>query len=1091
MSNQAGAARPRGPQQNQNGAQAQQLQNLLLDQVNQIKNRVDRIPGIEQRLHFARRSCANVLIRVAQDNGGENFYQEFLGQILNGDYTQPGNLDWSLVKQWVIRHINLSVGDSDRVTQQEEDATDLFIVVNERGQDLQATLVNKILFISGLINWEKGATVLPEVGGLPYVRFENTKLVQGHRRPVLPGAPAPNPNPNPANPEANGGDEGDRGGDENENEDEDEDEDEDGGDRDPEDEGTPDDISRGAVDNDLVLEDVIRKGDDPLLDKPAHWDEVTAFFTHEGAGRYQFILPGLNFPIEGYQAAAVLWLLLRIPDASVAGPMLSDDMGLGKTFTIIVTILVHASLQKSMAEVKADWTRQSNQARAAREESPSQPQFRPEPKHNPPDAPQGQRCPSQVSNKYYLQCPCVAGSAARRIVDNMADLPNIIVTPSAGATLWISEWDKFINPLAGMTLYVGVNGYRGDKMDLKQFRMDMERAAGPPEVPRVVQEGHATLPRPRDILVQRSRAFHEGSTNVLIVTREGCNRLKIPKDGNDRANRYAFVKIPERPAGVPDAGQGRQTRQSRQTRQAAGLFVQPTWDEEAGVPVTGCGIFAMDELHQYKGTIGKPTMPFQLLHLFKHQYRPTLAIGVSGNLLGVGPEAWVNLVAHTQGCIARHRLNADLGRLQDYHEYLALMSEWNYIQTHIQAMKEEEYVSEASRETYIGYRDNIARDFRKGIGKMVIRRTKADSFKGVKILDIAEPVTTPMKLAIPGGATLNALRANFNQIGQWMQTDYRAQVQDWAKNGKRGAKPKLEKSQDGLPKKGSQAHKDALNVSVRSVTFPSLANLAAARGTRELAKHYSGKELGALATTFTLATLDPERNTRSIRRALNSSPFTKHASTLRQSSPKYQALRDLVRTQLINTREDNIRGDQPDIGPADGSFVRHMVVFAEAPVTAYLTALLLQEQFIEDVDVILIHVSLKDRAPPEGSQRPWHCREIAFRNFQANCAKTDKNKILVGTYDLISTMHNFYRASSAVMLDVATVVERDQARDRIYRRGQTVAAQITEMWYGNHVYEHSRKVRNEGIDLMSEINWDDYGMPAPQPVLESDSELYD
>lgn len=108
------------------------------------------------------------------------------------------------------------------------------------------------------------------------------------------------------------------------------------------------------------------------------------------------------------------------------------------------------------------------------------------------------------------------------------------------------------------------------------------------------------------------------------------------------------------------------------------------WKRAAQVPIAGCGIFAMDEIHQYKvkACKGGMTHPFQLLYKFIYQENPTLAMGVSGNTMSIGPDGWHHLVGHTQQSIQRHpRLAqaAKLCRLQTPQEYARVKRDWDFV----------------------------------------------------------------------------------------------------------------------------------------------------------------------------------------------------------------------------------------------------------------------------------------------------------------------------------------------------------------------------------------------------------------------------
>ncbi|KAK8024598.1 hypothetical protein PG993_012664 [Apiospora rasikravindrae] len=985
-----------------------------------LRNRLGRI---EEKLDRLSRNPSHIMIRIA--GPGTLVYQNTIGAIAN-PFTSSGSLNWDALKRWVVTQINHAV----REEFMPGDENDEVFVLNVAGTARQA--IDRLNFITTLVQWELGELNLPVTNtNMPYIEFESTKLVQGDR-PVV------------EEPEVSIVSDVDEDVAEQNRIDK------------PEDR-VMFEVADDASDGGQVFDDVSRHAE--KLDSGANWNRVRQFFRRPGREPNQFILPNLAFPIEGYQAAAVLWLLTRIPDDKVSGPLLSDDMGLGKTFTTIVTMMAHSYLQSSFRDVLKYW----EQADLAEQQGAN-------PVHNPEDAPAGKPCPSQDRNRFWLQCPCEVGSAARAIVTSMSDLPNIIISPSGGASLWISEWDKFVQPRSGMALYVSVSGYQGTHPQLDEFCRAMGGAqlAGEAEIIEETMRGPQRRNGPvvKRRLIQRRHGFAGGSSNALLVTAEGCGPMQQPvmlaeqKEGD-----FPFVSEP-----VANEMQN--------------------YHSAIGVPVAGCGILAMDEMHKYKGE-SHETLPFKMLSLFRYQAHPTLAVGVSGNLLGIGPEAWQRHVWHTQDCIERHKFTADLGRIQTRDTFKKLREDWNYMRRLINELEADKEANIAGDRTeFERYRDKIAEDYRQGLGKMIIRRLKKDSFLGVKILDIAAPVTRPLALKMPEGPALNSLSVYFRRISQWMHRVYEEEVAEWRRHGGEGAypRPARAKAQQGLLADGvdgkkvkTERQREAYYLSTRAVTFPLLAyfpNSDNDRATRRLCRFYEAKKpLADLASQFTKATLDPKRTLATIRDMLNQSPFMRHRDAMRENSPKFQELVKLVRDQLVNTRLAKIpENRQPDKGPADESYVRHMVVFAEWPVNAYLTALYLQADLINDVEVILIHQALKERTPRD------HCRKDAFEYFDAPCTPRSKNKVLVGTYTLISTMHNFQRASSAVLLDVTNVVERDQARCRIYRRGPD---------YRDVHYRHRR---NEGNSKMGDIQWENFGVKegnAGEEEEEEEENIYD
>ncbi|KAK8067490.1 superfamily II DNA/RNA helicase [Apiospora saccharicola] len=1042
---------------NNNGAAAQlpNNNNALAVQLNLMEQQATRLSAIEQRLHFSQRSGADLLIRVAQEKKeaergkeGEKvdkkYFEDFLGQIVGGKYTKPGNLDWWQLKRWVVLHVNKAV--RQKTATYDEVGTNIFMLNTwEQGRAEPREFIDKVAFIRLLIQWEKGEVTLPTTNGdhpQVYIEFESTKLEQGIRPSVeSPGSPEQDELEDPINdpprrprrpqrlldpprssegaqtssssaatsaraptPVRDGLERGGRGGGrrrrppgQRQRA---------GGEKSP----SPDAEADEADENNDLLNELEKRipGRDVNLkaDNKEHWDKVKTFFKNHDEKEMQFSLPGLLYPIEGYQAAAVVWMLTRIPEDGVAGAMLADAMGLGKTFTIIATLMSYFYVHAAYEEVQQDW---------------------------------------DLREKHPGRCPCLPNSTSRAIAENMANFPSIIVCPSAGATVWVSEWEKFVRadqentPAARLKLYVHMSDYKGGKADFNAFCQDMEAAQ----------------------LDAVQGVLDGGSGNVLLVTRENITKWQHSKEPGTRGAFFSDANQLD-----PHVEMGDVVR-------------------IAQVPVAGCGIFAMDEMHQYKGHSGKDglTNPFRLLYKFKYQETPTLAVGISGNTMSIGPEGWHHLVEHTRRSLQQHsRLatTAKLGRLQSLEEYKRMKDDWNHVLGKMGSGGPNEPPDEGLEEC----KRRIHADFQQGIIKMIVRRAKDATFNKVPVLDILAAETTPMPLRIPESPALADMSDNVTRIHQWVRNQYDQDIRNCNAQGSKGAEPPsiAARTQNGLLQggiqdgrgKGAQESRDAYHRSVRAMTFPEVARIGRAPGTDHLKPYMvpqgTDKKTGPLAKLakeFTNATLNPERTRRSVRDMIKKSPFWQHRGAFRTTSPKFERLCQLVEEQLINTRAD-IKD-----GPPDGSGLRHMVVFTENPLSAYLTALFLQGYYRKRrVHVTLIHMSLPDRSSSE--KHGWNCRFQACQNFNKGCDRGDDNKILVGTYRLISTMINFQRASSAVLMDVPTTVQSQQARDRIHRRGQPLTALITEMYYENHIYEATRWRKNQGKELMERIDWTNF-----------------
>lgn len=282
--------------------------------------------------------------------------------------------------------------------------------------------------------------------------------------------------------------------------------------------------------------------------------------------------------------------------------------------------------------------------------------------------------------------------------------------------------------------------------------------------------------------------------------------------------------------------------------------------------------------------------------------------------------------------------------------------------------------------------------------KMIVLRAKHDTFLGVKVLNIAAAVTTRMPLRIPEGPALVDLGGNVKLIREWVRREHEEKMLKWNATGQIGEPPSMARAEDGIlrdrvpAEMGARLSREAYNASVRAVTFPEVVRIGRAPETDHVEKYVKtgdDNKLAELATCFTNATLDPDKDKKKlVKRMMKRSPFWKHRGVIGRGSPKVTSLCRLVQEQLLDTRWDK------EHGPPDRSGVRNMLVFTDAPLSAYLTAFLLQAEFLDKVDVILIHASLQDRS--SSAKNGWKSRCKAFDSFNGHCDPNDKNKVLVG-----------------------------------------------------------------------------------------------
>ncbi|KAK8102183.1 hypothetical protein PG984_015329 [Apiospora sp. TS-2023a] len=646
----------------------------------------------------------------------------------------------------------------------------------------------------------------------------------------------------------------------------------------------------------------------------------------------------------------------------------------------------------------------------------------------------GIACPSQkeIRAKYGIQCPCVPGSDSQKIAESMHNWPSIIVgLPGQGIVTWTAEWNETIGPDSRLQLYVNDRSWTGHSQ-LADFIKAIEEAPMPEGVHRLSE-----VNRPVSKWVY---GFEGGSRHVLLTSHYNITRLFKSKEGPVLFREHKKAE-----------------------------------DQVATVAAAGCAILALDEVHRYRGDKSKKSEAIKLLlnHFGRQKTKPTLGVAVSGSLGSLGPGAWWYMLWHTLAKASRDT-REQLGRFQNEEDFKKVDVDWKYLQAHI---------DDHNAEQQNPFKECLGRlrgDWTV-MSKMFLRRGQRDEFMTRRIVDIPEPRHETVPLAMPENDTRRHVIEIFRTVRIHME-----QVSEKDNTMLAVAQRKV------LQAKVTTG--EALNYTRYMATFPDIPFLAEEDNTIVPFLN-SDKNLGGLASQFSRATMDPTPAHRAYEhineKLQENNPFWAKVTTLRQHSPKMTHLEHLIKEELIGSKwKKRPAKRQLDKGPEDDSYVRHMIIFVRSPISAYLTALAIHYALGEQVDVFLLHSDIKVESTAKG--QPWHSRKGFQETFNANCARNSKNKIAVMTYEMGATGWNLQRASVAVLLEVAARPEdRNQACNRVARRGQVCVPQIFELYYTNHWSEDQQKRLNDGIKEVKEIDWEDYGVTDQEVEEESGEEVVD
>ncbi|KAK9788690.1 putative SNF2 N-terminal domain-containing protein [Seiridium cardinale] len=788
-----------------------------------------------------------------------------------------------------------------------------------------------------------------------------------------------------------------------------------GDDDEDQDEDEPDDdISDIGSQHDSPVIDAL--GVNQILDDPEHWRKVCQFFQQTDPSFHDIIVPGLKRPLRPHQAAVVYWLLTSLCDGKVAGPMLSDEMGLGKTFDVISIIVIYAYLHLMWQDCRSSWHPGARMSQVSR--------------HLPKTDRSGKPCPSQMGKKFGIECPCRFDSASRRIVTSQEDSPTIIICLANLVTTWMTEWEKFVDtsvgsPAAGMKLHTNVDAQRLNRAYYKKEA----------DIVPLTSSNHKDHFKfvlnpddPADVGILLS-GFPGGSQHVILTTPRSIDKLK---------DAYT-VDIRHRDSRKPDLTVN---------------MLAPAW------------IF-MDEVHKYLGKSGPDsTLPFKVLNGIRLQSKkPPVAVGVSGSLQPSGPEYWRSFFRHTMRVIKdedwkekdwpKGFSEMNLTTDDDLHK---LGLRWKYLQEHIGDS------SEAVRGVVSEYIREDSEKYKKIFPAMIIRRRKQDKFGSKTIVSLPPSEVQEVQLDVKPGSAFDAQRLVVAGVRTWVLREFRRLYTEWERkkgNYDQGPEPTLQYTEQKLlggarMEVGPSREKNsAFWLSQRCTTFPTLAKLWMDKSVGH--DRFDGSKMEELAADFNGAYLQPLGDPAFIRsrtiQALGNSPFYTHRKILRDESEKFWELCKII-DEIRRIRDPNAK--QPYPGPSDGSLLRHMVVFCETPITAYLVAMLLFCRY-RNLDVLLFHATLPFKS---SKTRPWLSRETMLQNFSADCRPGDNPKVLIGTFNLLAEGLNLQRANYAVLIDLARERQREQARDRIARQGQTQKTFIYQFWASNNIFEVQRRDRN-------------------------------
>ncbi|KAI3320265.1 hypothetical protein HD806DRAFT_547453 [Xylariaceae sp. AK1471] len=751
------------------------------------------------------------------------------------------------------------------------------------------------------------------------------------------------------------------------------------------------------------------------------WDEVCALFSCEREVE-KIKVQGINVEIQPYQALAIWKALGQVVNTGIPSFMIADDVGFGKTgVALCVTVIFHI-IHRSYKEAQSEWKTLSPR----------------NPKHLPKENQQlDDICPTQ---KGRVQCPCKHDSFTRHIVGRLPDFPTLIVAPPQLIPSWLGESRKWIDtkrrsPASDMKVLIAHSSFEREPEFLNSREAQLIRA----KLERIPTDDDD------DVRYRLRPQESGGSQNIILISSANAGQFLKNYEVKVRAGRAI----------------GRRTRQRNKDTHAF-----------------GAAFVFFDEFHNYCGkNIRKPTVPFEMLRRLReaNEEAPVVAIGVSGSCR-TDPGNWKPFVNHAF-LTAQHLgiKNFEIAGMSSTKDFDTYESDWHYLAQYLQ-----DNTFEGSRlETREKRKEHLLPFLKLFIDRMMISRKKGDKFRG-KV--IQKPRSKPIWIDCPmkDGPAHDVFEDYTSKVKSWLNVDYEQHIKNLTQQGvaekptrKAYLNTRMTAISQNVPSAKAERCRD-YQVILRSSAFPAVAQLVKNESIRKI-KYESilVKEIGPIAQRISQQ-LTPRsfRNGAANQRVLNElsgSDWMPHSGMLLEQSPKLAEVQKQI-DELLDIAELPL--DHPSLmdkgpPPADGTNLRHMLILADNPLSAFLTMMVLfPRYYTKKVHFLYAHSQVTPR------ERYSYCDYI-----QKDCVRGDPLKVLISTIETMAEGLNLWRAHSVILTEVPkSSADQAQAFGRVDRTGQVMTPSLIQLYDSRNLAEEVRQRRNQNRDRLAEVGPEDFGL---------------
>ncbi|RWA13162.1 hypothetical protein EKO27_g1972 [Xylaria grammica] len=713
---------------------------------------------------------------------------------------------------------------------------------------------------------------------------------------------------------------------------------------------------------------------------------------------------GISLALLPYQAYAVWRVFKQVATDNIRSYMIGDAPGLGKTGTSLTIAVIFAMLKTTYEEVRKE--RRTNN-----------------PKNHLPEIGDEKVCPTQGRR---ILCPCVQGGLSYDIVRALDDFPTIICSPPGLIRQWVQEAEKWID-----------HSPYSPSRKINVFPHHHELGLLSLEIRKNIAGILPPMGEETSIINPKLNS----SSTIVVLSSKGI----VPFE-----NLFGVVR--------PIAS----TKRRKQTKTLNSL---------------GSSLMFFDEYHNYKGSKNVLTEPFQVLHRMKQRLRlPPMAIGLSASLRQ-GPIFFRPFVVYAFHSATTPQ--AEIGGLKPG-ELEKYCTDFDYLVNN----PERSNMTERQRRDHAPRQERVATFLRNFLPQMVLARKRGTIFRGRRIAAQDAPVNE-IRLDMPQGQTRTTFEAMSARVKRYINTRYNEEYKNWVDGGSEGNPPDkarfYHQTVDGMSNDYRNRNSREWEILTKASCFPYVAYLVNSGLVDN--DDLLVNRINARATPISRL-LDPTRlfdpsqtpesrrdTIRVIDEILDQSPFPAHLVTLRNQSPKIRWVEGRIDELLRIARQPRdsvnvIQGFGPP--PPDGTNIRHALVLSQAPVSAFISFMVLWDSFR---NAILQGRLVIQYAHSGVKQKP---RADIAAYMQQDCEGRRPVKVLVSTTEIFGEGFNLQRVNTAIITEVGGSYEKQrQAFGRVDRTGQTMRPLLYQLYDQENLCERVRRLRNQTRRTIAESGQDE------------------